>query len=170
MAKFNGVQKALQRDDVTMAEVRAVFDSVIEQYPDMSGYIAADAKIVHSSAFERAVVKIQDKEFSNLTIEERTVSSNLLLQTPTDAPLESDKEDFAMDIIKKRRLGSTKKEEFMNTNFLLPTSNIIERFFSSATFAFDDHRQRLLPIHLEEQLFLKINNKFWDEKLVSGIC
>ena len=94
--------------------------------------------------------------------------SNLL--NHVKRPLESDKEDFAMDIIKKRRLGSTKKEEFMNTNFLFPTSNIIERFFSSATFAFDDHRQRLLPIHLEEQLFLKINNKFWDEKLVSGIC
>ena len=31
-------------------------------------------------------------------------------------------------------------------------------------------RNILLPIHLEEQLFLKINNKFWDEKLVSGIC
>ena len=87
-------------DNLTMPVLPKDTCSIIEQYPDMSGYIAADAKIVHSSAFERAVVKIQDKEFSNLTIEERTVSSNLLLQTPTDALLESDKEDFAMDIIK----------------------------------------------------------------------
>ena len=77
--------------------------------------------------------------------------------------------DFASLLIKKRRLqlSSQKVSEYESLKFLLPTSNILERFFSSATYSFSDLRQKLLPMNLEVQLFLKVNEKFWDENLVS---
>ena len=72
-------------------------------------------------------------------------------------------------LIKKRKLqlSSQKVSEYESLKFLLPTSNILERFFSSATYSFSDLRQKLLPMNLEMQLFLKVNEKFWDENLVS---
>ena len=70
---------------------------------------------------------------------------------------------------KKRRLqlSSQKVSEYGSLKILLPTSNILERFFSSATYSSSDLRQKLLPMNLEMQLFLKVNEKFWDENLVS---
>ena len=58
----------------------------------------------------------------------------------------------------------------MDSRFLLPTSNIVERFFSLAGFTFSDNRQQLTPANFEMQLFLKLNRKFWDEELVSEVC
>ena len=70
--------------------------------------------------------------------------------------------DFASLLIKKRRLqvSSQKVSEYERLKFLLPTSNILERFFSFATYSFSDLRQKLLPMNLEMQLFLKVNEKF----------
>ena len=67
-------------------------------------------------------------------------------------------------LIKKRRLqlSSQKVSEYESLKFLLPTSNILDRFFSSATYSFSDLRQKLLPMNLEMQLFLKVNEKFYD--------
>ena len=53
-------------------------------------------------------------------------------------------------------------------NFL-PTSNILERFFSSAGIASSDFRQRLNPTNLEEQLYLKTNKRFWDIRTVNDV-
>ena len=45
--------------------------------------------------------------------------------------------------------------EYINCGFLMPTSNIMERFFSDAGYADVDLRQNLLPMRLEQQHFLK---------------
>ena len=58
----------------------------------------------------------------------------------------------------------------MDSRFLLPTSNMVERFFSLAGFTFIDNRQRLTLANFEMQLFLKLNRKFWDEEHVSEVC
>ena len=50
----------------------------------------------------------------------------------------------------------------MNCQFLQPTSNLIERFFSMAGYTSSDYRQRITPEHLEEQLFQKANAQFWN--------
>ena len=67
-------------------------------------------------------------------------------------------------ILKKRKMGkaatSAPKSQYLNTKFLLPTSNILERFFSSARFAFNNYRQKISPLSLEMQLFLKNKKNF----------
>ena len=60
--------------------------------------------------------------------------------------------DFAVDLLKKRKL-ERKSSEYMNAKIILPTSNLVERFFSTATYAYSDMRRNLLPYNLEMQLF-----------------
>ena len=70
----------------------------------------------------------------------------------------------------KEKVCKSKPILYKDTAFLVPTSNILERFFSAAKFAFNDHRQQLSPVNLEGQLFLKLNSRFWDEHTVSSVC
>ena len=73
-----------------------------------------------------------------------------------------------MKLVILRRKDS-KSAKYINCGFLMPTSNIMARFFSDAGYADDDLRQRLLPMRLEQQLFLKFNKKYWNAKLVNEI-
>ncbi|OWZ10459.1 hypothetical protein PHMEG_00016690 [Phytophthora megakarya] len=57
LKKLNSICKHLQKDDTDMAQVRVLFDSVKAEYPVMSDYLKAGAKIVHSPVFESAIVK-----------------------------------------------------------------------------------------------------------------
>jgi hypothetical protein len=65
------VTKQLQRSDMTFAEMRVIFDMLIEEYPQMGEYIAQDARIVHSQVFESALIKISSRMEHTLTDEEK---------------------------------------------------------------------------------------------------
>ena len=70
----------------------------------------------------------------------------------------SNSSDFASQCLKKRRKDKTESPSaYLKPTFILPTSDSVYRFFSSAGYAHSDYRQRLLPIKLERQLFLKVN-------------
>ena len=63
-------------------------------------------------------------------------------------------------------LKCTKKSAdsvYQDVRYLRPTSNMAERFFSKAGFAFGDLRQSILPMNLEMKLFLNVNNQFWSK-------
>ena len=74
--------------------------------------------------------------------------------------------DFASAILAKR---SKKQKKYMNVKFLVPTSNHLERFCSSAGLAKSDLRGNLSPMRLEQQLFLKYNKSFWDLQTVNDV-
>ena len=48
-------------------------------------------------------------------------------------------------------------------------TNLKNRFFSVAGYAYNDLRKSLLPINLEMQLFLKVNHRFWNESTVDSL-
>ena len=77
----------------------------------------------------------------------------------------NDKDDFATICLQKRK-KTGKSSLYISAKFILPISDIVERFFSNAGFAFYDCRQALLPINLEKQLFLKVNHRFWYDHTV----
>ena len=54
-----------------------------------------------------------------------------------------------------------KSTKYLDLRFIVPTSNLCERFFSVAGYALDDRRKRLLPSNLESQLFLNQNARLW---------
>ena len=72
-------------------------------------------------------------------------------------------------MILKKRAKVTTSSDYFDLHFLLPTSNLLERFFSVAGLALTNLRQRLTPEHLEQQLFLKANSKLWNIHTVSKV-
>ena len=70
LAKFNSIQLALQKEK-TRAETRALFASLINEYPVMAKYISQNSAIVHSKDFESAIVKIQDEKYDCMNFSEK---------------------------------------------------------------------------------------------------
>ena len=68
---------------------------------------------------------------------------------------ESNPRNFAAALIAKER--RVEEKLFISCKFLLSTSNLLERLFNVAGYTFTDFRQKLSPVNIEEQLFLKVN-------------
>jgi hypothetical protein len=55
---FNQITVLLPEEGITFVGRRDVFDSVLEDYPELSGHLCPDAKIVVDAIFEKAVIWI----------------------------------------------------------------------------------------------------------------
>jgi hypothetical protein len=99
------VTKQLQDPLFTFAQMRVLFDCLMQEYPSLNLYVARDSEIIHSIPFESALTKIS--------------------------------------------IGSV----------------CVESFFSVVDSVFDSRRMSTLPIHVEEQMFLKCNRTLWIHKL-----
>ena len=67
---LNSVTVALQDSAIDLADVRGLFDKVLDEFPKMVTYIGTNAKIIHSPKFESAIVNIQEKRHDKLDEEE----------------------------------------------------------------------------------------------------
>lgn len=73
---FKSVTESLQREDATIGESQILFASLIDTYAhfDFNSYISTEASIVHSRAFEDAIILIQSgSEHEMLSCEEVAV-------------------------------------------------------------------------------------------------
>jgi hypothetical protein len=90
---------------------------------------------------------------------------SLLLEDNTIAEGSSDHDaelSFAERALKQQRVqDKTEGSKYINTRFLLPTSCVVERFFSLAKRVFSPHRRRLSTKTLEALLFLNQNRQLW---------
>ncbi len=50
---------------------------------------------------------------------------------------------------------------FIDRRFILPTSNDCERVFSKVGYLLNDLRKSVLPMNLESQIFLNVDNDLW---------
>lgn len=64
---------------------------------------------------------------------------------------------------------SRNSSRFINTSFLSPTSNEVERLFSMTARVFSTKRRQLLPRTLESLVFLNRNRTLWNVGTVSRI-
>ncbi|KAL4147385.1 hypothetical protein PRNP1_011141 [Phytophthora ramorum] len=65
LKKFESICKRLQREDTYMSDVRMMFVALVKAYPVMAEHLKANAKIVHTPAFESRIVhKISSCELS----------------------------------------------------------------------------------------------------------
>ncbi len=64
------IAKALQKDDVNMADVRALFDTVIEKYPKFSDRLCSTATIIQQKDFETCTVKILENNWTSMSVSE----------------------------------------------------------------------------------------------------
>ena len=118
--------------------------------------IHQNCEIASNKDFENGTVKILNGEENALTVGEQLACRKLRKKNVQDIEEIEDEEefdDFASQVLAKRQKQAPKLK-FISCKFLLPTSNILERFVCSTGYAFDELRQNLTPYKLELQLFL----------------
>jgi hypothetical protein len=175
LKNLDSVTLALQKENTSMADVRGLFDVVIEEYPESACRIGANADIVETPVFEAAGVKIQTGQEGFLNLEELK-SVIRLKTTPNDVPLavaapesENNNVSFAEKAAKKRKEMAGRSLSFIDLRFLLPTSNLCERLFSKAGYGLSDRRRGISPANFESQLFLNANSSYWDISDISKV-
>jgi hypothetical protein len=135
-------------------------------YPSMKKYLAPDAQIIHSAEFDSAVVKIMSLVESTLTCSEKNVMSPFLLNVPNDVTEEESKSKMSfmekIDYKRKRMMEEHgPKTKYVDLQFLLSTSNVVERLFSLARLILTDQRKSMSPIVFEAMLYLQKNREYW---------
>ena len=71
---FQSVTKKLQEDNITMSQVRVLFDGLIAEYQSCSHHLSSNATIIYSPVFEKGIIKIQQNEQSLLPLEEYAIA------------------------------------------------------------------------------------------------
>ncbi|KAG2809796.1 hypothetical protein PC119_g7503 [Phytophthora cactorum] len=126
----------LQSEDLTLADVRTLFDSVGQRFRSLKMKPSATASIVHSPTFEAAVVKVTNGEVARLTtIEPRAVKRFEVTAATTNAGSkrkqrdddeEKLEEDFASSVLRAKKVGGAKPASSAYIKLLEklpPTSN-----------------------------------------------
>ena len=70
---------------------------------------------------------------------------------------------------KRRKTSKDPNFDFINLEFIPPTSNVVERLFSSARLILTDYRKSMSPYTFECIMFLKFNSNLWDISTVSKV-
>ena len=132
---LQSVTVALQDPKLDLGDALALFDALLDQFPDeeaLHKYLTPTGQLVHRPAFEAAVRKILSGDV--LSIEERQAAEALSVEavTTTDgANSLGEVLDFAMRVLLKRQ-NTVSDKKYLPCKFILPTSNLVERFFSVA--------------------------------------
>ena len=136
----------------------------------MKHYLSPDSHIVNSPCFENAIVKSLNG--SELGSEE--MESIYSLQSDNPVEVTGGNESVAdMSLAQLSLYRNDKKKEMKKDMYgfshIQPTLNIAERLFSCANNIYSDNRKRMVPVHLEETLFLRYNKNFWNMKTVHDV-
>ncbi|ETN21260.1 hypothetical protein PPTG_01499 [Phytophthora nicotianae INRA-310] len=176
---FQSVTLKLQLEDVTLADVRALFDSIIERFPTTKAKLSATATIVHSPTFEAATVKVINGEVGSLTASERKAIKRFEVETASASSGRKRKrrdddekeDDFATSVLRaKKASGRQTSASFLKLlEKLPPTSNRCERLFSQAKLVLTPQRASLLPVNFEKLMFLRANRSNWDVGMVQDV-
>jgi hypothetical protein len=172
---FKSVTLSLQKEEVTLLQSHFLFQSVIAEFTNFTfeDYIGENAAIVHAPIFEDALIKIQDGRESDLTAAE--VESVSRLQKASNSNASQGQQpsvsglSFAEAALKRQKLATESQRTYVDTSFIMPTSNEVERLFSLASRIFTPSRRNMQPITLEALVFLNRNRALWDMKLVAEI-
>ncbi|EGZ06100.1 hypothetical protein PHYSODRAFT_532032 [Phytophthora sojae] len=70
----------------------------------------------------------------------------------------------------KRRKTTKKNASYVDVSYIPPTSNVCERFFSSAKLVYSDLRKKMDYETLEDVMMLKYNDALWNTYTVQSIC
>jgi hypothetical protein len=169
LLEFESTTKLLQDQQRTLSEVRVIFDAMLSKYPEMERHISQRGRILHSPDFENGLVKLQDELWGDLTTQEELLMRPFLLEN-ADVQLISPTKPSSLAAAalktKKRKIISC---PYINVSQIPPTSNIVERLFSSARLVLTDYRKSMTPYTFECVMFLKFNRSYWDNVLVSKI-
>ncbi|RLN26561.1 hypothetical protein BBJ28_00020421 [Nothophytophthora sp. Chile5] len=158
---LDSVRVKLQAEDRSLTDARLLFDAVMARYPMTVEHLKPSAKIVHSPAFESAVVKLlPDQPLARA--EEEAVTRFVISATIKNKGPE--RVDFATATLRQakrpRHASSTKYMDLLR--MIPPTTNRCERLFSQCRLILTPLRSSLLPANFEKIVFLHANRELWD--------
>lgn len=153
LSNFESVNRVLQLEGTTIEDSRVMFDAVVEIAPELRERLRPPAPIVLQLLFESTIVKLQESRIAELSVmEKNAVACFRKDEIPRDDVTPTD--SFAADALKRRCLGiSTSEAGYLDSPFILATSIICERLMSLFGMEFRYHRDRILPAHIEQQVF-----------------
>jgi hypothetical protein len=73
-----------------------------------------------------------------------------------------DKKKKTLDQKVDEELEEEDRKKYISLNWINPTSNVVERFFSILKRVFNPNRRGMNADNLERILFLKMNKMLWD--------
>ena len=136
-------------------ECQTIFDSLIVAFPDFAfeSYLGTSASIVHYRAFEDAVIKIQSGTEDALLENEVQAVRHLSVANASGKASQASSDEtglsFADRALKRQKIRTRNASAYIDTRFLLPTSNHVERLFSMSKRVFSPKRRSLHPRTLE---------------------
>jgi hypothetical protein len=171
LKEFDSTTTLLQDEKRTLSEVRAIFDAILSKYPEMGRYISERGNIVFSPNFESGLVKLQDDHWEDLSPEQVLLMRPFLLENAESdlqiiSPTKPTTIAAAALKTKKRKIVAC---PYVDVSHIPPTSNLVERLFSSARLVLTDYRKSMTPYTFECVMFLKFNRHYWENVLVSKL-
>ncbi|KAE8883991.1 hypothetical protein PF002_g14491 [Phytophthora fragariae] len=155
----------LRDENVTLLDVRDIFDALTEHHPVVAKYLAPDASIVKSPDFEDACTKVllgKDAEPSQDQHELlKPFAAHVETQTSVSNGDVDDRAGFAERVLHARKKQRVSAQVYGWVIFIPPTSNAVELLFSKARHVLSLHRHGILPARLEMLLFMMVNRRFW---------
>lgn len=143
-----------------------------EQLTAFRHYLMPDSEIVHDSLFEDAVCQVLAGRHMDLDETERDLLEPFLREDQpaygaVDAVINrSAAEDDVHTVLQAAKRRRIAQHGYGDLSYILPTSNMVERFFSQTKLIQTDHSCSLLPSNFEALAFLKLNRAWWSRSLL----
>ena len=147
-----------------MGYVRALFDGLLEDYPQLEHYLDLNG-IAHSSRFEESLAKAS--EGARLTTAEKGCL-HMFAQDVVQTVSGSGEASYAQMVLARKRQRQD-ENGLTNVNWVCPTSNLLERQFCEVKHMYPQSRKSALPKNREAQVFLQTNERFWGVRDVDAI-
>ncbi|KAG6612736.1 uncharacterized protein IUM83_03207 [Phytophthora cinnamomi] len=124
LKNIESVSKKIQSADISMWEVRSLFDALIELFPQFNSHIGPSADILTDPHFESAVVKIQRRDGTRLSRLEKAAVAHLRADDGSEQPrVDADAQlGFADRVLKGGRVDG-REEQYLLMDLVFPTSN-----------------------------------------------
>jgi hypothetical protein len=157
LKQFESITKRLYRDDISMDDMRLMFDALNAEYPVMTEHLKATTKIVQTPV--------------RLSKPSRVARFRLWLQHRRERSKEREGDTSL------RHQGKTKKERQHDPTrhyapllkIIPPTPNKVERLFSQCKLVLTPQRRSVNPANFEQLAFLRANREMWDVTTVVSV-
>ena len=162
LKKFDSVSKKIQSESINLFQVRTLFEEILSRHSMLGQYLGLeDNSISLCPKFENAIAKFIEK---NGEVDQRVMNELSGFPSSDDSVAVLESEDFAESVLAAKQ---PKLQKIMELKWVPSTSDHVERLFSQVKYVYNDHRKKLEPTNLENQMFLKANSNFWNLKLVN---
>ena len=177
---FEETSRFLQLDDSAVCTLKAasqLFAGLVKKHPESASHLSHTSACVHSSSFERAVIKLQEAELmitKPVLNKDEKKALSVFKQSDEDSSDDSagsDGEDTMPFVTQTLGRPALKKQKVNLTGYrsvahVSPTSVVCERLFSRTKAIMTPNRRCMDPSTLDSIIFLQMNRDLWNGHLV----